>query len=117
MATSSAHWGYVWQPDNPERTKRYFREPPGTPRTHVHVRRLGSWGEQYALLFRDFLRANAQAQRDYADAKRKLAEQEWDNIGVFADAKEPIFWEIIRRANAWSQQSAWEPGPPDYGGA
>ena len=31
--------GYVYRADNPERTKRYFREPPGRPRTHVHVRR------------------------------------------------------------------------------
>src|SRR5690349_7999108 len=29
--------GYVYRPDNAERTKRYFREPPGTPRIHIHV--------------------------------------------------------------------------------
>jgi GrpB-like predicted nucleotidyltransferase (UPF0157 family) len=29
--------GYVFHADNPERTKRYFREPPGTARTHLHV--------------------------------------------------------------------------------
>ena len=43
--------GFVWRTDNPERTKRYFRERPGDRRTHVHVRRAGSFSEQFALLF------------------------------------------------------------------
>ena len=50
--------GYVFRADNPERTKRYFREPPGEPRTHIHVRQRGSWAEQFALLFRDYLRSH-----------------------------------------------------------
>lgn len=40
--------GYVWRHENPEKTKRYFREQPGFRRTHVHVRRagwLGAWSE------------------------------------------------------------------------
>lgn len=37
--------GYVYRADNPERTKRYFREPPGRRRTHVHVRRAGSFSD------------------------------------------------------------------------
>ena len=35
--------GYVFRATNPERTKRYFREPPGERRTHIHVRVLGSY--------------------------------------------------------------------------
>lgn len=31
--------GFAWRSDNPERTKRYFREVPPRPRTHLHVRR------------------------------------------------------------------------------
>ena len=31
--------GFVWRADNPELTKRYFRERPGFRRTHVHARR------------------------------------------------------------------------------
>jgi GrpB-like predicted nucleotidyltransferase (UPF0157 family) len=34
--------GYRFRADNPERTKRYFRESPGARRTHIHVRRRGS---------------------------------------------------------------------------
>jgi GrpB-like predicted nucleotidyltransferase (UPF0157 family) len=55
--------GYLFRADNTERTKRYFREAPGTRRTHVHVRRAGSLSEQFALLFRDYLRAHAEDAR------------------------------------------------------
>ncbi len=37
--------GFVWRPDNHELTKRYFREAPGTRRTHMHVR--GAAGEAF----------------------------------------------------------------------
>jgi GrpB-like predicted nucleotidyltransferase (UPF0157 family) len=49
--------GFVYRADNTERTKRYFREPSGQRRTHIHVRRAGSFSEQFPLLFRDYLRA------------------------------------------------------------
>ncbi len=42
--------GYVYRSDNPERTKRYFREAAGRRRTHLHVRRAGSFSEQVPLL-------------------------------------------------------------------
>src|SRR5262245_55511310 len=42
--------GFLWRADNPDLTKRYFRERPGERRTHIHVRQSGSWGEQFALL-------------------------------------------------------------------
>jgi GrpB-like predicted nucleotidyltransferase (UPF0157 family) len=37
--------GYRFRAGNLERTKRYFRKPPGNRRTHLHVRRQGSWNE------------------------------------------------------------------------
>jgi GrpB-like predicted nucleotidyltransferase (UPF0157 family) len=40
--------GYLWRSANPDLTKRYFRERPGDERTHIHVRRSGSWHEQWA---------------------------------------------------------------------
>jgi GrpB-like predicted nucleotidyltransferase (UPF0157 family) len=57
--------GFRYRATNTERTKRYFREPPGQRRTHLHVRRAGSFSEQFPLLFRDFLRADPAAALDY----------------------------------------------------
>ena len=65
--------GYIWRKDNPERTKRYFRELPGKRRTHIHVRKAGSWSEQFALLFRDYLREHLEEQKRYEKVKRELA--------------------------------------------
>ena len=48
--------GFVYRANSTERTKRYLREPPGQRRTHIHVRRAGSFSEQFPLLFRDYLR-------------------------------------------------------------
>ncbi|HKC74094.1 MAG TPA: GrpB family protein [Chloroflexota bacterium] len=67
--------GYVFRADNPDRTKRYFREPPGQRRTHIHVRRAGSFGEQVALLFRHLMRVHTDVAAEYADLKIKLAER------------------------------------------
>lgn len=47
--------GFAFRADNPDLTKRYFRETSG-PRTHVHVRRAGSFAEQFCLMLRDYLR-------------------------------------------------------------
>jgi GrpB-like predicted nucleotidyltransferase (UPF0157 family) len=105
--------GFVYRPDNPERTKRYFREPPGQLRTHIHVRRSGSFAEQLSLLFRDFLRGDSQAAARYENVKRSLADRYRLDRAAYTDAKGPIIWEIIQRADAWAQQTGWEPGPSD----
>jgi len=101
----------VYRADNPERTKRYFREPPGRARTHVHVRRAGSFSEQWALLFRDYLRFHPEAATEYAWEKRRLAIRFRDDRRGYTDAKGPFLWELIRRADAWAQTQGWAPGP------
>ena len=105
--------GYVYRAGNPERTKRYFREPPGRPRTHVHVRRLGSFSEQWALLFRDYLRAHPEVATEYDAVKRRLAVHYRDDRRGYAAAKEPFSWAVIRRADGWAQAQGWQPGPSD----
>ena len=105
--------GYVWRENNPERTKRYFREQPGQRRTHIHVRKLGSWHEQYALLFRDYVRRHPDARDRYEQVKRALAEQFRHDRYTYTEAKAPIFWEIIQKADRWAAATGWEPGPTD----
>ena len=105
--------GYVHRADNPERTKRYFREPPGTARTHVHVRRAGSFSEQFPLLFRDYLRRHPAAAGEYAAAKRRLAARFPHDGRAYTDAKADVVWSIMHRADDWAQRTGWEPGPGD----
>jgi len=105
--------GYVFRADNTGRTKRYFREAPGTPRRHIHVRRAGSWAEQFALLFRDYLRAHAEEARRYESLKYQLAAKYREDRHGYTDAKGPFIWEIMTKADRWSQEVGWEPGSRD----
>ena len=105
--------GFVWRSDNPELTKRYFRELPPAPRTHLHVRRSGSFGEQFALLFRDYLRTHPDRAAAYAAEKRALAHLLLTDRQAYVDAKAPFVWATIRLADEWAQLTGWEPGPSD----
>jgi GrpB-like predicted nucleotidyltransferase (UPF0157 family) len=105
--------GLVYRSENPERTKRYFREAPGTRRTHIHVRRAGSWAEQLALLFRDYLREHPEHRDRYAELKRRLARGYPQDRHAYGEAKGPFIWEIMRRADRWSQDIGWMPGASD----
>lgn len=105
--------GYVYRADNTERTKRYFREAPGERRTHIHVRRAGSFAEQFPLLFRDYLRTHIDDAVEYEALKRRLAEQFAHDRHAYTEAKGSFTWTIIQRADAWAQQTGWEPGPSD----
>lgn len=104
---------FVYRPDNTERTKRYFREPPGERRTHIHVRKAGSFSEQLPLLLRDYLREHPDELAGYEQLKRDLAETYGHDGAGYTDAKVPWFWETVRRADTWAQRTGWEVGPSD----
>jgi GrpB-like predicted nucleotidyltransferase (UPF0157 family) len=105
--------GYIYRADNPERTKRYFREPPGQRRTHIHVRQLGSFSEQFPLLFRDYLRSHPPQAAEYAVVKRRCAASFRHDRQGYVEAKDSYVWNVIRRADAWAQRTGWTPGPSD----
>lgn len=105
--------GYVFRPDNDDLTQRYFREAPGTRRTHIHVRRAGSFGEHLALLFRDYLRTYPDEADAYARRKFELAGPYRDDRPGYVAAKQPYIWGVVARADAWAQATGWEPGPSD----
>ncbi|MCV7299940.1 dephospho-CoA kinase [Mycobacterium barrassiae] len=81
---------------------------PGRP-THVHLRVDGWPGQQFALLFVDWLRANPSVQADYVALKRRVAAQAHPNTGAYADAKEPWFLDAYRRAWEWADTTGWRP--------
>lgn len=106
--------GYVYRADNPERTKRYFREPPGTPRTHIHVRKLGTFSQQFPLLLRDYLRTHPTELPVYEELKRRLAAEHPHDGAAYTEGKVPWFWQTIRRADEWAQRTGWECAGADW---
>jgi GrpB-like predicted nucleotidyltransferase (UPF0157 family) len=105
--------GFLWRAKNDELTKRYFRERPGRRRTHVHVRRAGSFSEQLNLLHRDYLRTNASRAREYAEFKRSVAHLLHTDRQAYVDAKAPFVWDTIAHADAWAQRTGWRPDRSD----
>ena len=107
--------GYVFRADNTERTKRYFREAPGARRTHIHVRQVGSFSEQFALLFRDFLRTHPEVAAQYGELKTTLAHQYQgvEERHAYMEAKGPFIWNVMAQADRWAQQTGWMPGSSD----
>jgi dephospho-CoA kinase len=76
---------------------------------HLHVREVGSPGWRYALLFRDWLRADAVACAEYLAVKR-AAEARFGgdpDAARYVEAKEPWFDAALPRAEAWAASSAW----------
>ncbi|MOA36183.1 dephospho-CoA kinase/protein folding accessory domain-containing protein [compost metagenome] len=108
-----ASLGYRYRSNNDDLTKKYFREPPGMRRTHIHVRQAGSWSEQFNLLFRDYLRTHKDDRNKYARVKYELAIQFKDQRERYVEAKTDIVWEIMKKANIWSQKIGWKPSDPN----
>lgn len=105
--------GWRFRSENDDLTKRYFREPAGSRRTHLHVRRAGSFSEQSTLLLRDFLRLHPARAAAYAALKHSLATLHSDDRPAYTDAKGPFIWETLQLADRWAQSTGWTPGPSD----
>jgi len=105
--------GFEWRVNNPDLTKRYFREISGQRRVHIHVRQSGSWSEQFSLLFRDYLRTHSEAASAYSKLKHRLAAEHHANREAYTEAKGPFIWTLMRAATDWSQSIGWESGESD----
>ena len=107
--------GYIFRANHPDRTQRYFRETPGQRRVHIHVRRAGSFGEQFALLFRDYLRTHPDVAAQYTELKIGLAQryQRVEERPLYTEAKAPFIWKVMAQADDWAQLTGWFPGPSD----
>lgn len=75
---------------------------------HLHVREAGSMGWRYALLFRDWLRADSGEMREYESEKLRLAAA-YPTTAEYANAKDPWFDHALERADKWAAQTAWVP--------
>jgi dephospho-CoA kinase len=75
---------------------------PGRP-ANVHIRVDGWPGQQFALLFTDWLKANPGVREDYLTAKRHALTEPH-----YAEAKEPWFLDAYRRAWKWADTTGWK---------
>ena len=94
-------------------TKWVFAEPAGQRATNVHVRVAGGPNQRFALLFRDFLRANGVAGEAYARVKVALARLHPEDMEAYTAVKDPVCDIIFAAAEAWAAAAKWAPGPSD----
>lgn len=98
----------TFDPDPDHWAKRFYGGTDPAVVVHLHVRALGSPGWRYALLFRDWLRADPAARAEYESAKRAVAAANGD-AATYAEAKEPWFDAAWPRARAWAEATGWQP--------
>ncbi|WP_051581636.1 dephospho-CoA kinase [Pseudonocardia acaciae] len=99
-------------PSNPDperwRKRLFTSADPGRP-VNLHLRAVDSPGWRYALLFRDWLRADESVRTEYLELKRRLAAEHADDRASFdyGRAKERWFDSALPRADAWAQATGW----------
>ncbi|GAB3823694.1 hypothetical protein GCM10028821_01580 [Hymenobacter jeollabukensis] len=95
--------------DSPELRKLYLREPAGERRLHLHLREDGRFNARFALLFRDYLRAEPTARREYELLKQRAAALFPASIDGYLYLKEPVFHLIYQAATHWAALTGWQP--------
>jgi GrpB-like predicted nucleotidyltransferase (UPF0157 family) len=92
---------------NPEEWSKLVFAPPSTSRpSNVHVRRRGSPNERYALLFRDFLRADDGARDAWGRFKSQLA-MATRNLSDYGAVKDPATDVLLALGERWATDSDW----------
>jgi dephospho-CoA kinase len=102
-------------PDPGQWQKRFHANADPARPVNIHVRVAGSPGWRYALMFRDWLRANPSARTLYAGHKADLAARFAGQAGTraYAEAKEPWFTDVAwPLMTAWADATGW--APPSY---
>ncbi|WP_426491295.1 GrpB family protein [Hymenobacter sp. 102] len=94
--------------DSLDLRKVYLREPAGQRRLHLHVREAGRFNTRFALLLRDYLRAEPAASRVYAQLKERAAALFPASIAGYLYLKEPGFYLLYQAATRWAEQTGWE---------
>ena len=90
--------------------KRFHANADPGRAVNLHVRVAGGPGWRYALLCRDWLRADDQARNRYQRHKQQLAAGA-ANTREYAEAKEPWFDRSWPELRAWAEHAGWAPPP------
>ncbi|MEU5876334.1 GrpB family protein [Spirillospora sp. NPDC047279] len=100
-------WNRVEVSAGREYRKLVFAPPVGGRRCNVHVREDGSGNARFALLFRDYLRADAVAREAWGEFKRRLAAGLPD-LASYGQVKAPATVVLMGAAERWAAETGWE---------
>jgi len=99
-------WNRHEATDGTTHRKLVFAGPDGGRQVNVHVRIAGGRNVRYALLFRDFLRADADARHAWGGFKARLAETVTNltDYGQIKAAAQPL---LMQHAERWAAETRW----------
>lgn len=100
---------WTMETTDPQLRKLYMREPEGARRTHIHIREQDRFNQQYALLFRDYLRSSEVVRQGYEQVKRRAAQLFPDSIDGYLFLKDPVFHIVYVGARSWATATGWKP--------
>ncbi|MER5184635.1 GrpB family protein [Streptomyces sp. NPDC002896] len=90
--------------------KLAFAPPIGERRCNVHLREDGGPNVRFALLFRDYLRADEAARRAWGAFKKRLALSVPDLLD-YGQIKAPATAVLMTAAERWAAVTSWQPAP------
>lgn len=102
--------GFVLRIREPDWYEHRVFKGPGTD-INLHVFSANCPEIERMLGFRDWLRNNADDRLLYERTKRQLAQQEWEYMQNYADAKSAVVAEIIARSHDRSPHRSFGPSP------
>jgi len=99
-------WNHDEVTDAISHPKLVFAGPEGGRSVNVHVRIVGGRNVRYALLFRDFLRADPAARDTWGAFKTRLAGSVTDllDYGQIKASVQPL---LMLQAEGWAVQTGW----------
>lgn len=86
----------------------FLNQPPGQRRVNVHMRIAGNPNQQYAILFRDYLRMHPNTARSVERIKREIAKYHPNDKEAYYDIKDPVYDLIWEAAKEWAEFTDWK---------
>lgn len=99
-------WNRIDVIDGRKFPKVVYAPAPGARLVNVHVRVEGSGAARYALLFRDFLRADAEARATWEEFKASVASTV-GQLAPYGQIKGAAFPLLMRCAEEWATETGW----------
>lgn len=94
----------------PDLAKLYAQRTKPRP-VNCHIRVPGAFNHRYALLFRDYLRAEPAAADAYGEIKRQLAARFPSDADAYYAVKDPVCDVIVAAAEEWAKRTSWSEPP------
>jgi GrpB-like predicted nucleotidyltransferase (UPF0157 family) len=104
--------GYNWKGEFGIPGRQFFtRDTNGERSHHLHVFQQGHPDIERHLVFRDYLRANPEAAREYEKLKEELAQRFPNASGSYTEAKSEFILSMDEVARYWVEQKSDIKGP------